>query len=714
MPENHSARGRLDSWKEIADYLKRDVRTAIRWGKERGLPVHRVPGGKRQAVFAYPHEIDAWLGSQKDASSVLADDDSGQNGKQGAEPIPAQGAFHARTQNGDRGGAAKDAGMPGSGPALRDLENRKAPATAAVSLSPGAEGKAATWRPFKGTQRKVAAGIVLMLAVAWAVLVTRPSASASLRPVKIHKLTDDGHPKVGLRTDGKTIYFIQAEGARGVLMSMPAAGGPTRPLLTPFPNVTLHDLSTDGKSLLMSTEEGIMIDGPLWEISALGGTPNRVSENSCVDAQWSPDKNKIACSGRTAITLMNADGSHAHAIAPFTASPGKLLWSPDGTRLRFNVEESGPYAHSTWEIDVKPDGTTTQPQRLPMGPGCCIDWAWTRDGKRFVYIEGDSSNNSHLMVQGESSGQAKELPVDIGTISSLTPAALPDTLYVTITGTPRGEVLKLDRKQGTSQTFLPGLSATFVSFSPDGQWITYTDMEGASFWRSRADGTEPLLLAKAPWEVELSSWSPDGKRVAFMGRTPGKPWRIYLVGRDGGPIEQASEGEDNQGAPSWSPDGNHLVYGNVVCEKTENCWIRRLNLATRTAEIVHGSNGMRTARWSPDGKYIAALRVHAHELLIFDRRTEQWRTLAGSVNGDNISWSSNSQFVYVDNPRDKKAVVERIRIRDGQRVPVVSLGPLEKITGQLGPWFGLTPDGSLILSHLLSTSEIYELKWTNR
>src|SRR5579864_5440523 len=64
MPENNSANGRLDSWKEIADYLKRDVRTAIRWEKERGLPVHRVPGGKRQAVFAHQQEIDAWMSSR--------------------------------------------------------------------------------------------------------------------------------------------------------------------------------------------------------------------------------------------------------------------------------------------------------------------------------------------------------------------------------------------------------------------------------------------------------------------------------------------------------------------------------------------------------------------------------------------------------------------------------------------------------------------------
>jgi hypothetical protein len=53
---------RLDSWKAIAVYLGRDLRTVRRWEKEKGLPVRRVPGGERRAVFAYRHEIDAWLG----------------------------------------------------------------------------------------------------------------------------------------------------------------------------------------------------------------------------------------------------------------------------------------------------------------------------------------------------------------------------------------------------------------------------------------------------------------------------------------------------------------------------------------------------------------------------------------------------------------------------------------------------------------------------
>lgn len=51
---------RLDSWKEIADYLGRDVRTAMRWAKSQQLPVRRI-GGQGRSVFAFTNEIDAWL-----------------------------------------------------------------------------------------------------------------------------------------------------------------------------------------------------------------------------------------------------------------------------------------------------------------------------------------------------------------------------------------------------------------------------------------------------------------------------------------------------------------------------------------------------------------------------------------------------------------------------------------------------------------------------
>ncbi len=52
---------RLDSWKEIASFFGRAERTVKRWETERGLPVHRVPGGGRSAVFAYSNELADWL-----------------------------------------------------------------------------------------------------------------------------------------------------------------------------------------------------------------------------------------------------------------------------------------------------------------------------------------------------------------------------------------------------------------------------------------------------------------------------------------------------------------------------------------------------------------------------------------------------------------------------------------------------------------------------
>jgi tetratricopeptide (TPR) repeat protein len=77
---------RLDSWKEIAAFLGRAERTVKRWEAERGMPVHRVPGSERGAVFAYDEELHEWLrGSQP---AVESDDSSDQNSSQ-APGIPS-------------------------------------------------------------------------------------------------------------------------------------------------------------------------------------------------------------------------------------------------------------------------------------------------------------------------------------------------------------------------------------------------------------------------------------------------------------------------------------------------------------------------------------------------------------------------------------------------------------------------------------------------
>jgi Tfp pilus assembly protein PilF len=63
------AETRIDSWKAIAAFFARDERTVKRWEKERGMPVHRVPGSVRGTVFAYPAELSRWLQGESEIAA---------------------------------------------------------------------------------------------------------------------------------------------------------------------------------------------------------------------------------------------------------------------------------------------------------------------------------------------------------------------------------------------------------------------------------------------------------------------------------------------------------------------------------------------------------------------------------------------------------------------------------------------------------------------
>ena len=71
-----SIEGRLDSWKEIAAYLGRGVRTVQRWEREEGLPVHRLAHDKRGTIYARREELAAWWESRRLALTAPSRDDA--------------------------------------------------------------------------------------------------------------------------------------------------------------------------------------------------------------------------------------------------------------------------------------------------------------------------------------------------------------------------------------------------------------------------------------------------------------------------------------------------------------------------------------------------------------------------------------------------------------------------------------------------------------
>jgi TolB-like protein/Flp pilus assembly protein TadD len=87
---------RLESWGEIAAYLRREIRTVQRWERSLGLPVHRLRVGKQASVFAYPSELDKWFKERDE--SIRNDSEEASSAKitpappEGREDVPPSGA----------------------------------------------------------------------------------------------------------------------------------------------------------------------------------------------------------------------------------------------------------------------------------------------------------------------------------------------------------------------------------------------------------------------------------------------------------------------------------------------------------------------------------------------------------------------------------------------------------------------------------------------
>src|SRR5262249_17538791 len=158
-------------------------------------------------------------------------------------------------------------------------------------------------------------------------------------------------------------------------------------------------------------------------------------------------------------------------------------------------------------------------------------------------------------------------------------------------------------------------------------------------WRSKVDGSQQLQLTFSPLQAGMPRWSPDGKRIAFIGETPGiGAWHIYVVSADGGTsAQQLAPTWGEMVDASWSPDGNSLMFGlprRGAGTSATHRGVHILDLRTGQVSTVPGSEGLFSPRWSPDGRYIAAMPLPADEstdpskVVLFDFTTQEWVDLA--------------------------------------------------------------------------------------
>jgi Tol biopolymer transport system component len=258
-------------------------------------------------------------------------------------------------------------------------------------------------------------------------------------------------------------------------------------------------------------------------------------------------------------------------------------------------------------------------------------------------------------------------------------------------------------------------AAELAEYSPDGKWVAWLNASDGSLWRSRADGSERIELTTPPMRIFSMKWSPDNRRLALMAEEPGMPWKLYTIDSEGGKPGPLLSEDRNEADPDWSADGQSMVFGRPP-DRMDNGQpkaIYLLNLQSRKMAEIPGSTGLFSPRLSPDGRYIAAIRLDQKALLLFDRTAQQWTTIAIHGVGD-PTWSHDSRYLYFQEFREAGKPIYRIAIPAGKPEQVATIANLRPIAATDYRLIGLAPGDLPIVSARTSTVNLYSVDLNER
>jgi DNA-binding winged helix-turn-helix (wHTH) protein/Tol biopolymer transport system component len=523
------------------------------------------------------------------------------------------------------------------------------------------------------------------------------------------QLTHDGHAGFIAGTDGTRIYFNSPPALVGV------TGGDIVEIPTGFPRAWVMGVAADGANLLILSSDPYQ----LWTMRAVGGRPRFISSYSGNGGPaWSPDSKYIAYPDSSGnLYKMSSDGTNTLKLATIEGGAiTDVTWSPDASMIRFTLNDT------LWEVASRGG----EPHLLlpdwkgPVGQ-CC--GRWTSDGAFYVFLAGGTvvvepqvGSFEQIWVLDERRPPFRRVsrkPVQLtsGPIHWGSPTPSRDGNKIFAVGTiPRGELIRIDPKSKQLQPFLGGISAEFLDFSKDRTQIAYVTYPDGILWRARPDGTERVQLTNPPVYPLVCRWSPDGTQILFTALRDASHYGLYMVAARGGNSKLLGPANDGAGQieGNWSLDGRRIVYGVEV-----QFSLRILDLDTGKTTKIPGSDGLSSPRWSPDGRYIAAMTVQSRAIRFFDLHTQRWSAPVEQIGGWSFpTWSHDGKFIYALNNVGKWSI-QRISVPAGKLESVADLTNVH-FTGALGPWFGLDINDNPLFLRDNGTSDVYALAFERK
>jgi Tol biopolymer transport system component len=541
---------RLESWKEIAAYMRRDVKTVQRWEKREGMPVHRHLHDKMGSVYAFRTELDAWTSHRR---PTTPDDES-----------------------------------------IREAQPRFA--------------QRSRW-----LWGLAAVGTILVAWLVTSMLWARRDPGNPLENARFLPLTDfDGIEQAAtISPDGKLAAFLSdRDGQMDVWVTQVGSGDShnltqraARDIVNP--SVRTLGFSRDGtlvtfwaRRLDASQRSEISV----WAVPVLGGSP-RVYLDGVAEYDWTDDEKRLVyhTSGDGDPTFIREAAGESEATHVFTAPTGLHshfpLWSPDRGFIYF-VQGSVPDRMDIWR--VKPTGGTSE---RVTNHDAVVSYPVLLDARTLLYLATDRDGSGPWIYSMDIERRVpRRASSGIDRYTSLAASDDGRRLVATV-ASPKGTLWRvpIGNEPADEGAARPIPLTTGSGSSPrigDG-FLLYVSSKGTtdSIWKLQDKRASELWSSPETRVTGGPVIARGGQRIAFSTRRHDGQTLLWVINTDGTGTRTLATTLEPQGAPAWAPDGRSLTVAAVVD-----------SAASLFSVPVDGGSPVRLARehsvdpaWSPDG-----------------------------------------------------------------------------------------------------------------